>query len=255
VASVNPNTVVVLHGGSAMELPWLDKVKAVLYMGLGGGNVGTAAVRLLYGEANPSGKLAEGWPLKLEDNPSYLNFPGEDGVVDYAEGIFIGYRYYDKKRMDVLFPFGYGLSYTTFEYSGLELDKASMQDTDTLIVSLKVKNTGTVAGKEAVQLYVRDEAVSVWRPVRELRGFENVELTPGEEKAVIFTLDKRAFAYYETKVRNWFVESGRFFVEIDASSRDIRLSAPVEVTGTVELPIHYTKASAVEDLMKTEKGR
>ena len=255
VAAANPNTVVVLHGGSAMELPWLDRVKAVLYVALGGESVGAAAVRLLYGEANPSGKLAETWPKKLADNPSYLNFPGEDGAVTYAEGIFIGYRYYDKKEMDVLFPFGYGLSYTRFEYSGLRLDRAEMADTDTLTVTCRVKNVGGVPGAEAVQLYVRDEESSVRRPIRELKGFDKVFLAPGEEKELRFALDKRAFAYYEPKLHDWFVESGRFSVEIGASSRDIRLSGEVNVTGTAELPIRYTRQSTVGDLMKSSRGR
>ncbi|EOS38385.1 hypothetical protein C808_02586 [Lachnospiraceae bacterium M18-1] len=255
VAAVNPNTIIVLHGGAAMELPWLDEVKSVLCVYLGGENIGTATVKLLYGETNPSGKLAETWPIKLADNPSYLNFPGENGIVDYAEGIFIGYRYYDKKQMEVLFPFGYGLSYTSFSYSDLHLDKEAIQDTDILMVNCKIKNTGSVAGREAVQLYVRDEISSVRRPVRELKGFEKVELEPGEEKTITFPLDKRSFAYYETAIHDWFVESGKFFVEIGASSRDIRLSAEVEVTGTIELPMHYTKQSTVGDLMKTAKGR
>ncbi len=255
VAAVNPNAVVVLHGGSAMELPWLDKVKAVLYVALGGENVGTATVKLLYGEANPSGKLSETWPKRLEDNPSYLNFPGENGVVKYAEDIFIGYRYYDKKKIDVLFPFGYGLSYTQFAYSDLKFSKSEMLDTDTLTVTCKVKNVGSVAGAEAVQLYVRDEESSVRRPARELKGFDKVFLNPGEEKEISFTLDKRGFAYYETKIHDWFVESGKFFVEIGASSRDIRLSAEVSVTGTVDLPFHYTRQSTVGDLMKSSQGR
>ncbi|MCM1193120.1 MAG: glycoside hydrolase family 3 C-terminal domain-containing protein [Lachnospiraceae bacterium] len=255
VAAVNPNTVVVLHGGSVMELPWLNRVKAILYMALGGENVGTAAVKLLYGEVNPSGKLAETWPRKLADNPSHLNFPGEDGRVTYAEGIFIGYRYYDKKQMEVLFPFGYGLSYTRFQYSGLKLDKTEMQDTEVLTVTCRVKNIGGIAGAEAVQLYVRDEAASVRRPIRELKGFDKVMLSPGQEKEITFTLDKRAFVYYEEKIHDWFVESGKFFIEIGASSRDIRLSEEVTVNGTLELPVHYTRESTVDDLMKSAQGR
>lgn len=255
VAAVNPNTVVVLHGGSAMELPWLDQVKGVLYVALGGENVGTATVKLLFGEVNPSGKLSETWPKRLEDTPSCLNFPGEDGVVKYAEDMFIGYRYYDRKKMDVLFPFGYGLSYTKFQYSDLKLDKSDMKDTDTLTVTCKVKNVGSAAGAEAVQLYVRDEESSVRRPVRELKGFDKVFLAPGEEKELTFTLGKRSFAYYEVKIHDWFVESGMFFVEIGASSRDIRLTAEVTVTGTVELPIHYTRQSTVGDLMRSSQGR
>lgn len=255
VATTNPNTVVVLHGGAPMELPWLDQVKAVLCVYLGGQNVGAAAVKLLYGEENPSGKLAESWPVKLADNPSYLNFPGENGQVEYYEDIFIGYRYYDKKELPVYFPFGHGLSYTTFAYSGLTLSRPSMKDTDTLTVTCKVKNTGSRAGKETVQLYVRDEVSSVRRPVRELKGFEKISLAPGEEKTVSFTLDKRNFAYYEPKLHDWFVESGTFFIELGASSRGIRLSQSVEVTGTVELPFHYTKQSTVGDLGRTARGR
>lgn len=255
VAAVQPNTVVVLHGGAPMCLPWLDKVKAVLCMYLGGQEVGHVAVELLYGEQNPSGKLAETWPLKLEDNPSYLNFPGKDGIVEYHEGIYIGYRYYDKKKMDVLFPFGHGLSYTNFAYSDLKLDKETLTDEEILTVTCKVRNIGSRAGKEAVQLYVRDAESSVGRPVRELKGFAKVELEAGEEKEVVFTLDKRSFAYYETKIHDWFVESGKFIVEIGASSRDIRLTASVDVMGTVELPFHYTMLSPMGSLKKTAKGR
>lgn len=255
VAAENPNTVVVLHGGSAMELPWLDQVKAVLYVALGGENVGTAAVRLLYGDANPSGKLSETWPRKYSDNPSSLNFPGEDGKPVYAEGIFMGYRYYDKKKMDVLFPFGYGLSYTTFAYRDLRLSKAEIDDTETLTATCKVKNVGAVAGAEAVQLYIRDETATVRRPVRELKGFEKVFLQPGEEKELTFKLDKRSFAYYEVKIHDWFVESGRFFVEIGASSRDIRLSEAVTVNGTVELPVQVTRKTTIGELTRFPKGK
>lgn len=255
VAAVNPRVTVVLHGGSAMELTWIDRVKAVLCMHLAGDNVGEATVKLLYGEKNPGGRLAETWPLRLEDNPSYLNFPGEEGIVKYAEDIFIGYRYYDKKRMQVLFPFGHGLSYTQFAYTGLTLSADTMTDTQELTVSCKVKNTGNVAGSEVVQLYVGDEESRVRRPVRELKGFERVDLEPGEEKMVTFRLNKRAFAYYETRLHDWFVESGTFTIEIGASSRDIRLKGQVTVNGTTELPLVYTRLSTVGDLMKTARGR
>lgn len=255
VAAVNPEVTVVLHGGSAMELPWIDRVKAVLCMHLAGDDVGEATVKLLYGEENPGGRLAETWPLRLEDNPSYLNFPGEDGTVKYAEDIFIGYRYYDKKKMKVLFPFGYGLSYTQFAYTGLTLSAEAIADTQELTVSCKVRNTGNVQGSEVVQLYVGDEESRVRRPVRELKGFERVDLAPGEEKTVTFRLNKRAFAYYETQIHDWFVESGAFTIEIGASSRDIRLKGRVTVNGTTELPLVYTRLSTVGDLMKTARGR
>ena len=255
VAAANPNTVVVLHGGSAMDTPWLDRVKAVLYVALGGESIGTAAVKLLYGEVNPSGKLSETWPMKLEDNPSHLNFPGEEGRPIYAEGIYIGYRYYDKKKMDVRFPFGYGLSYTQFAYSDLKLDRQEMTDAETLHVTCKVKNVGSVAGAEVVQLYIRDEESYVRRPIRELKGFEKVFLAPGEERELSFALDKRSFAYYEVKIHDWFVESGRFFVEIGSSSRDIRLSEAVTVTGTAELPVHVTRLTTIGELSRFARGR
>lgn len=255
VTAVQPNTVVVLHGGAPMILPWLDQVRAVLMMYLAGERSGEAAVQLLYGEKNPSGKLAETWALRIEDNPSYLNFPGWDGVVEYREGIYIGYRYYDKKKLSVQFPFGHGLSYTDFTYSDILLDKTEIADTDTLTVHCKIRNTGCCAGAEAVQLYIRDVQSTAPRPVRELKGFEKIFLQPGEEKTVLFTLDKRSFAYYEPKLHDWFVESGEFAVEIGASSRDTRLTATVTVNGTKELPLRYTRESTVGDLLKTAKGR
>ena len=255
VAKVQPNTVVVLHGGSCMELTWIDQVPGVLLMHLGGQRVGEAAVKLLFGEANPGGRLAETWPVKLSDNPSYLNFPGEDGIVQYREGIFVGYRYYDKKEMQVLFPFGYGLSYTTFDYSSLILDKEEMKDTEQLTVRCTVTNTGTRRGSEAVQLYIKNASGNFIRPIRELRGFEKVELESGESREISFTLGKRAFAFYDTAIHDWYVESGVYEVEIGASSRDIRLNGTVEVQGTVERPFHYTKESTVGDLLKSAKGR
>lgn len=255
VAEAQPNTVVVLHGGAPMTLPWLEKVKAVLCMYLGGQGVGDAAVRLLYGMESPCGKLAETWPLKVEDNPSYLNFPGEDGVSVYHEGVFVGYRYYDAKKMEVLFPFGHGLSYADFVYSDLKLDKTVLDDTETLKVSCRIKNTGTMRAKEAVQLYVSPHKCSVRRPVRELKNFAKVDLAPGEETLLEFVLDKRAFAYYETKLHDWYVDGGNFTIELAASSRDIRLSAEVMVNSTVELPMTYTRESTVGDLLKTAKGR
>ena len=255
VCKVQKNVIVVLHGGSPMLLPWEDQVKGILCMYLGGQEVGRAAVELLYGEKNPSGKLAETWPLRLEDTPSYLNFPGVDGIVNYREDIFIGYRYYDKKKMKVQYPFGHGLSYTSFSYSDLKTDKITITDKETLHVSCKIKNTGTCAGKEIVQLYVKDVESSVERPVRELQGFAKIYLNPGEEKEVEFTLDKRSFSYYETLISDWFVESGEFVIEIGASSRDIRLSQSIQVEGTGELPYHYTENSLLCSLQRTNKGQ
>ncbi|MDO4621697.1 MAG: glycoside hydrolase family 3 C-terminal domain-containing protein [Eubacteriales bacterium] len=254
LAKVNENIVVVLHGGAPVVLPWIDRVKAVLCMYLGGERVGEAAVDLLFGDAVPSGKLAETWPMCLEDNPSYLNFPGEDGKVKYAEDIFIGYRYYDRKKMNVLFPFGHGLSYSKFEYKNLSLSCIEMTDQDILTIEVDVINTGNYRAKEAVQIYVADKNSSVRRPIRELKAFDKVELSPGESRTLRFTLDKRAFAYYEESIHDWFVESGEFDIEAGASSRDIRLVKTVTVNGTKHIPITFSKETAFGQVLKTESG-
>lgn len=223
VCAANPNAAVILHGGAPVVMPWYDQIKSVLCLYLGGDRVGEAAANLLTGAVNPSGKLAETWPLRLEDTPSYLNFPGEEGVVRYAEGIYIGYRYYDKRRMPVRAPFGHGLSYTEFAYSDLHFDKTELTESDALTVSCKVKNIGTVAGKEIVQLYVGVPRSRVNRAVRELKGFAKLALAPGEEKTVSFTLDSRAVAYWETRIGGWFVENGPVVIEISSFSQPFLL--------------------------------
>lgn len=179
MAEVQDQIIVVLSNGSPIEMPWLNHTKAVLEGYLGGQAFGGAIADLLFGEVSPSGKLAETFPQKLSDNPSFLNFPGEGDMVEYKEGLFVGYRYYDKKEIEPLFPFGFGLSYTQFEYSGLKLDKSSIRDTDAVQVTVNVKNTGSRTGKEVVQLYVSDEESSVIRPLQELKGFQKLELRPG----------------------------------------------------------------------------
>lgn len=249
IAAVQPNTIVVLHNGSPIEMPWADKVKGIVEAYLSGQAVGGAVCDILFGKVNPSAKLPETFPLKLEDNPSYLSYFGEGDTVEYREGIFVGYRYYDKKKMNVLFPFGHGLSYTTFEYSNLTVDKESMKDTDTMTVTVDITNTGNMAGKEVVQLYVADKKSTVIRPVKELRDFAKVELAPGETKTVAFMLDKRAFAYYSVKIHDWHVESGEFDILIGKSSRDIVLSKTVAVESTVKLPVVYTTDTTVGDVM------
>lgn len=249
VAQVQPYTVVVLHNGSPVEMPWISQVKGVLEAYLGGQAVGSAEYDILFGKINPSAKLPETFPLKLEDNPSYLNFPGGKEKVEYREGIFVGYRYYDKKKMDVLFPFGHGLSYTTFEYSNLKISAGRIKDTEEVTVSVDVTNTGALAGKEVVQLYVADVESTVNRPEKELRDFLKVELQPGETKTVTFVLNKRSFAYYNTDISNWHVESGDFRVLVGKSSRDIVLEAPLYVESTVKLPTHYTTDSTVGDIL------
>lgn len=255
VAKVNPNVVVVLYNGSPVEMPWLPCAKAVLEGYLGGQAVGGATRDVLFGTVNPCGCLPESFPVKLEDNPSYLTYGGEGDVAVYAEGVFVGYRYYDRKKMDVLFPFGHGLSYTTFAYANLRLSADRIRDTDTLTVSVDVTNTGKRAGKTVVQLYVGDRESEVFRPVRELKDFAKISLEPGETKTVTFTLSKRAFAYWNVKLHDWFVESGAFTVEIGRSSRDIALSAEVYVEGTQTVPMTVTPDTIYLDLMKNEKAR
>ena len=249
VAAANPNTVVVLHNGSPVEMPWLGKVKGVLEAYLGGQAVGIATVKILFGDVNPSGHLAESFPVKLEDNPSWLFYGGEADRADYREGVFVGYRYYDKKHMDVAFPFGHGLSYTTFAFSDLRLSADRITDKDTLTVTVKAANTGKRAGKTVVQLYVGDRESTVLRPVRELKGFEKVELAPGESKDVTFTLDKRAFAYWNEELHDWHVETGEFMIEIGQSSRAIDVAATVTVEGTVKLKKHYDEDSIFMDIL------
>ncbi len=254
VAAVQPNTVVVLHNGSPVEMPWIENVKGVLEIYLSGQAVGEAVCDVLFGKVNPSGKLAETFPKKLSDNPSYLNYPGEGDTVKYSEGIFVGYRYYDKKEMEVLFPFGHGLSYTTFAYSDLKLYAKNITDRDSLTLSVTVKNTGHVAGREAVQLYVRDIESSVIRPVKELKGFEKIELAPGESKVIVFTLDRKAFAFYSEKTHDWFVESGDFEIMIGSSSRDIKLSSVIHVESHDRMPFVCTPNTTIGDVLAIPCG-
>ena len=255
IAKVQENVVVVLHNGSPVEMPWADEVKGILEAYLGGQAVGQAEVDVLFGKANPCGKLAETIPYKLADNPSYLNFPGDGQTVEYNEGVFVGYRYYDTKEMPVRYPFGYGLSYTTFEYSDLQLSADRIKDTDTLKVTLKVKNTGDRAGKEIVQLYVADKTGAACRPVKELKNFVKVELQPQEEKTVEMELDKRSFAWYNTQIHDWYAASGEYEILAAASSRDIRLKKTVYVESTTELPIHVHMNTTIGELLENPRTK
>jgi len=235
VAEANPNTVVVLLGGSAMELPWADKVKAILYLGLPGQAGGQAAANLLTGKAVPSGKLTETWPVSYDDVVSGQTFGRKN--TEYRESIYVGYRYYDKADRAVRYPFGHGLSYTCFEYGDLFVEGRT--------VAVTVKNTGGIRGAEVVQLYVAPPQDGLFRPVRELKSFARVELEPGESKTVQFTLDDRSFAVWAD---GWKVPGGTYKVQIGASSRDIRLEQSVEVAGeTVAVP-DWQKGSWYETL-------
>ena len=229
VSKVNPNVVVALSNGSVVEMPWIGKVQGVLEGYLGGQAGGGAFADVLFGKVNPSGKLAETFPVQLDDNPLFTYFPEGPKTVEYRESIYVGYHYYDKVDKEPLFPFGYGLSYTTFEYTGLSVSSSEINDSDKLTVSVTVKNTGLVAGKEVVQLYVRDLESSVFRPEKELKEFNKVALGASEEKNITFILDKRSFAFYNVDKKDWQVEAGEFEILIGSSSRDIHLSAKVTV--------------------------
>ncbi len=256
ISEVQPNVVVVLHSGSPIAMPWLDKVAGVLQMYLAGQASGGAAVNLLFGDATPCGKLAETFPLHLEDNPSYLNFPGNRKKVCYQEGVFIGYRYYDKKKMDVLFPFGYGLSYTDFTYSNMKVtvngknatDVDVIKETDEIVVSADITNTGNCDGAEIVQLYIKNPVVYEIRPEKELRDFAKVFLKAGETKTVTFTLNARAFSYYETRIHDWYAESGDYEILLASSSRDIRLQDTVSITGSKKIPFVADYITTCEDV-------
>lgn len=256
ISEVQPNVVVVLHSGSPIAMPWLDKVAGVLQMYLAGQASGGAAVNLLFGDATPCGKLAETFPLHLEDNPSYLNFPGNREKVCYQEGVFIGYRYYDKKKMDVLFPFGYGLSYTDFTYSNMKVtvngknaaDVDVIKETDEIVVSADITNTGNCDGAEIVQLYIKNPVVYEIRPEKELRDFAKVFLKAGETKTVTFTLNARAFSYYETRIHDWYAESGDYEILLASSSRDIRLQDTVSITGSKKIPFVADYVTTCEDV-------
>ena len=243
VAKVQPNTAVILTNGSAIAMPWVDEVSAILETWLGGQAGAGAIADAVFGKINPSGKLAETFPVRLEDTPAYLNFPGEDGQVIYGERMFVGYRYYDKRNIEPLFPFGHGLSYTEFDYSDLKLSSTNITDNDQLQVSLTVSNTGKVKGKEVIQLYVADTESSVQRPVKELKAFDKIELEPGESKDVSFTLNKRDFSYYSKVYDRWLAESGKFEILVGSSSRDIRLKGSLSLSNTEKLNYKMTEFS------------
>jgi beta-glucosidase len=254
VAKVQQNLVVVLSNGSPIEMPWIDRVKGLLEAYLGGQALGGAIAAILFGVVNPSGKLAETFPKKLEHNPAFLNFPGVADEVGYSEGIFVGYRYYEKKKIKPLFPFGYGLSYTTFEYSNLFIDRKEITDCEVITVSVTVKNTGGVTGKEVVQVYVRDMVSTEPRPEKELKEFAKIELRPGEEKTVSFELGKRAFAYYNTQIHDWHVESGEFEIIIGSSSDKVLLSQTIHVQSTVSVRKTVDRYTILADLLNDPAG-
>ncbi|MDW8147943.1 MAG: glycoside hydrolase family 3 C-terminal domain-containing protein [Roseiflexaceae bacterium] len=261
VAAANPRTVVVLQTGSPVTMPWLDRVAAVLQAWYPGQECGNAIAAVLFGDVNPSGKLPQTFPVRLEDNPAYINYPGENGRVRYGEGIFVGYRYYEKKKVAPLFPFGFGLSYTTFRYDNLRLSADVLAPNDQLTVQVDITNTGQVAGQEVVQLYVRDIAARVARPEKELKGFAKVTLQPGETQTVTFHLDREALAYWDDLQHAWVAEAGEFEVQVGSSSQDIRVRAMFRLSDTIAFggpakpPVKLSIDSPVKALIEHNGAR
>jgi beta-glucosidase len=222
--AANKNTIVVVAAGAPVAMTrWIDRVPAVLYAWYGGQEVGHAVGDLLFGIAAPSGKLPVTFPRRIEDSTAYGHYPGENLHVEYAEGIFVGYRGFDRKKVEPLFPFGHGLSYTTFEYGGLTVSPAKVKADGKVEIGLKVRNTGTRPGAEVVQLYLHDAESSLPRPEKELKAFGRVALQPGETRALTFTLDRSALQFFDPGKGDWVAEKGAFEVLVGASSRDIRL--------------------------------
>lgn len=256
VAEVQPRTVVVLNNGAAVAMSaWIGQVAAVLEGWMMGQAGGAAIADILFGRINPSGKLPETFPLQLADTPAYLNWPGEANTVRYGEGLFIGYRYYDAREMPVLFPFGHGLSYTTFAYSNPRVSTTAFKDVDGVTVSVDVTNTGALFGQETVQVYVHDQQSGLPRPYKELKGFAKVALQPGETRTVSIPLDFRAFAYYHPEYGQWITEDGAFDLLIAASATDIRHTLTVTLESTLILPCILDKESTIREWLADPHGR
>ena len=236
VCRVNKNVIIVLQNGSPIQMPWINKVKAVVTGYLGGEASGLSMYNCLVGNINPSGKLAESYPMKLEDTPCYKNFPGSEVSCEYKESIYVGYRYYDKIKKEVLFPFGFGLSYTEFKYSKLKIEQIK----NTLKVSFKIKNIGKVKGKEIAQVYVSQKEPIIFKPEKELKGFEKIELEPGEEQEVVIKLDRSSFEYYNVKEKKWSVENGKYYILVGKSSRNIVLKEEIKIkSGDINIDKKY----------------
>jgi beta-glucosidase len=256
VTAAQSRVVVILNNGSAVTMsPWIDGAAAVLEAWMMGQAGGGAIADVLLGIVNPSGKLAETFPLRLADTPAYLNFPGELDAVRYGEGLFIGYRYYDARQQPVLFPFGHGKSYTTFAYSAPLVSSRVFRDVDGLTVSVNVTNTGPVMGKEVVQVYVHDLKSSLVRPFKELKGFAKVELQPGETKTVSVHLDFRAFAFYHPAYKRWITEDGEFDILIGSSCEEIQHAERVTLQSTLQLPSILNRNSTFGDWLEDPHGK
>ena len=247
ICKVNKNVIIVLSNGSPILMPWKDKVKAIITGYLGGEAGAKAMINCILGKINPSGKLAETYPKKIEDTPCFKNYPGTELTVEYKESIYVGYRFYDTTNIDVLFPFGYGLSYTTFTYSNLKIN----QKKDKIIVTFKIKNTGNFKGKEIAQLYISQENPKTFKSKKELKGFEKIELEAGEEKKISITLNNDSFEYYNPEIKRWAIEEGTYKILIGKSSRDIELEDKIFIKSNdknieKEYPIKYYKGNIHE---------
>nr|WP_314897526.1 glycoside hydrolase family 3 C-terminal domain-containing protein [uncultured Flavobacterium sp.] len=247
VSEVNKNIIVVLLNGAPVSMPWKNDVTAIVEAYLGGQAGGGAIADVLTGKVNPSGKLSETFPMRLEDTPTAMDFPSKDGNANYGEGIFIGYRYYDKKKIEPNFPFGFGLSYTTFSYSDIKANTTAAKDSDDIAISVKVKNTGKVAGKEVAELYVHEQESEVARPENELKHFEKVALLPGEEKTVTFHLTSRDFAYFNSKSHDWAIKSGKFDILVGGSSRNLPLQQTIDIQSTKTAKVVLTHESLFKE--------
>jgi beta-glucosidase len=234
VAAANPRTVVVLNVGAPVTMPWLDDVAAVIQMWYPGQEMGNAAADVLFGLAEPSGRLPQTWPVRLEDNPAYINYPGENGKVHYGEGLFIGYRYYEKKKIAPRFPFGFGLGYTDVAFGPIRLSAAETAPGGSLTAAVDVTNTGKRAGAAVVQLYVRDVQSRLVRPEKELKGFAKLHLQPGETATATFTLDRESLAYFDDATMTWVAEAGEFEVLAGVNAADIRSAATFRLSGTAQ---------------------
>ena len=249
ILRVNPDAVIVLFNGSAVEMPFADKAKTILEMNLPGEAVGEAVSALIFGAREPGGRLSETYPVKLEDNPTYLFYPGDGRETVYAEDVFVGYRYYDTKKIPVLFPFGHGLGYTTFSLSDMTVDRDGKDYT----VAVTATNTGKRKGSTVIQLYIRPEIKGGKnRPRHELRAFEKVYLEPGESRKVTMRLTRRDFSYWEERIGGWYVEKGRYMIEVGFSSRAIVFSRPIELYSK-PLPLIVDEATTFGEVIRHNK--
>ena len=246
ICDINKNVIVVLSNGSPITMPWKDKVKAIITGYLGGEAGAKAMVNCLLGRVNPSGKLAETYPLKLEDTPCFKNYPGTEVTVEYQESIYVGYRYYDTNNTDVLFPFGYGISYTDFEYSNLQVSVG-----ENIKVSFKIKNIGKVRGKEITQIYVSQNSPIIFKAKKELKAFEKIELEPGEEKTVQIILQREDLSYYNIEGKKWSIEEGIYKILVGKSSKDIVLEKEIDIiSNDRKINKSYSKAYKTGEVQK-----